>query len=76
MVELADKNVTFPKSQDFEKILRSHHRVTVVPVKRLESKVLDSITRTLNFYDSQLGDITKGDTSIALKTLKGKCKHS
>lgn len=71
MVELADKNVTFPKSQDFEKILRSHHRVTDVPVKRLESKVLDSITRTLNFYDSQLGDITKGDTSHRFKNTEG-----
>lgn len=40
--------------------------------KSLETKVQDSITRTLTFYDLQLGDITTGDTSLALQILKGK----
>lgn len=34
--------------------------------------MFDSLTRALNFYNNQLDDITKGDSSLALKTLKGK----
>lgn len=39
--------------------------------KSLETKVLDSILRTLNFYNSQLDQITTGDTALSLKLLKG-----
>lgn len=51
--------------------------LTDIPVnskvlKNLEIKVLDSITRTLSFYGSQLDEISTADTALTLKMLKGK----
>ncbi|XP_037040755.1 uncharacterized protein LOC119077640 [Bradysia coprophila] len=76
VLETTTNNVTFPKVQDFASVLKTQqHLLTEIPnnsneYKNLEIKVVDSISRTLNFYYSQLDDIKEGDSSLSLEILK------
>ncbi|KAJ6645444.1 UPF0764 protein C16orf89 like [Pseudolycoriella hygida] len=68
------KNITFPSSKVLAEALRTQRNlITHVSSKdrdQLESEVLDSIIRTLKFYEAQLDDIVTDDSSLTIKMVK------